>query len=283
MLFNLNADKAPWPKTPPLIIQFEITSSCNLNCIYCYAKPFTNKIMRFEDFKYLADKTYNEAKPFEFGILGGEPFLHPQILDIIEYSLGKFPSVGISTNGTLIWKLSKDDLIRLKYAVESGLDLQISLDSHISSIHDAVRGSFNLTLKSLYVLEKYNIPFTIGIVVTSVNAPTLIETVEWLITNFKNIEKIHFENVMPSVIMDRDLYYKLRLKDPIKFWRSITPKLAELSRKYNVYIDLPFTNNANLHYVMQNINYGLCLAGITRAIVKVDVQLYLVNWSIHLS
>ena len=37
-----------------------------------------------------------------FVLIGGEPFLHPDIFPIIEYACERFPSVDMVTNGTLI-------------------------------------------------------------------------------------------------------------------------------------------------------------------------------------
>lgn len=62
-----------------------ITKACNLNCPYCFANEFVN-----QDSGYMSIEDFRVAKEFlltggDFiGLIGGEPTVHPQILDIMQ-------------------------------------------------------------------------------------------------------------------------------------------------------------------------------------------------------
>ena len=85
-----------------------------------------------------------EAKEMGFnalGITGGEPFLVPQIENTIA-ELADILPITVLTNGTLFNQRRLASLAQL-----SGKDVrfQISLDSHIPSINDEMRGPENFT------------------------------------------------------------------------------------------------------------------------------------------
>jgi len=123
----------------PLEVTFEVTSKCNLSCIYCYgcdgkSDPAIDEIKRIFD-------EVAELNVFQLCISGGEPFLRSDIFKILEYAIKKDLDVSIVSNGTL---LNKKTVIKLD---DLGLigSLQVSLDSHIASIHDSVT-NFNSSI-----------------------------------------------------------------------------------------------------------------------------------------
>ena len=70
----------------PLTISLELTSKCNLSCTHCRASENENirknEYLDYALFCDLADQL-DCIKPTRVGITGGEPFLHPQISEII--------------------------------------------------------------------------------------------------------------------------------------------------------------------------------------------------------
>lgn len=140
---------------PPLrSFYLYMTSGCNLRCSHCWINP-----------------SYEKGKPspgsyIELGLLkdavevgktiglsqvkmtGGEPFLHPEFLEIVDYFAAQSLPVNIETNGTLI---TKETAIHLKQN-SSVWHLSVSIDSPRSSYHDkfrGVRGAFDNTVKGL--------------------------------------------------------------------------------------------------------------------------------------
>ena len=84
----------------PCEVALEITGRCNLNCKYCFSDK-CNKDMHLSDVKKVLDQVDN-MNVFEVCISGGEPFLHPNILEIFDYCSKKKFNVSIVTNGTLL-------------------------------------------------------------------------------------------------------------------------------------------------------------------------------------
>ncbi len=74
---------------------FEIIESCPNECKFCSSNSCIDKkqIISFADFKRVIDYFISEGGIEELSLSGGEPFLHPDIFKMIEYS----KSLGIRT------------------------------------------------------------------------------------------------------------------------------------------------------------------------------------------
>lgn len=123
----------------PGVCNIAITNACNARCDFCnyaYDKPFvTKKVM--VDFQELCGAI---GILYERGIryltfLGGEPFLHPRLLDMVAYAVEMGMRSSICTNGFL---LTPRMIRELK---SSGLQtLFISIDAASSQEHEENRG-----------------------------------------------------------------------------------------------------------------------------------------------
>lgn len=100
-------------------VEMHIMDACNLNCRGCahYSPIFQGKIpdfnVRIRDVKLLKGKFDNILK---FYILGGEPFLNPDVDKYVQVIREILPNtdIRIVTNGLLIPKLSQDILKVIK-------------------------------------------------------------------------------------------------------------------------------------------------------------------------
>ena len=74
---------------------FEIIESCPNECKFCSSNSCIDKkqIILFEDFKRVIDYFISEGGIEELSLSGGEPFLHPDLLKMVEYA----KSFGIRT------------------------------------------------------------------------------------------------------------------------------------------------------------------------------------------
>ena len=74
---------------------FEIIESCPNECKFCSSNSCIEKkqIVSFDDFKRVIDYFISEGGIKELSLSGGEPFLHPHLLDMVEYA----KSLGIKT------------------------------------------------------------------------------------------------------------------------------------------------------------------------------------------
>lgn len=152
----------------PIIISWNITKKCNLNCAHCYRDA--------------GDVAYNELATNEaFGLVdeiakagfkililsGGEPLVREDVFDIIKYASDKGLKAVLGTNGTLI---TEDIAMKCKSAGAERLG--ISLDSINEKKHDEFRkydGGFKKVLDGIENLKKHNIEFQIHTTVTKNN------------------------------------------------------------------------------------------------------------------
>lgn len=106
----------------PLACHLYVTDRCNLDCHYC--SEYDNSVPHpaLEDLNRWSAKA-RELGCLHMGLQGGEPLLHPEVVEVVRYCKGLGFTVSISTNGFL---LNRDLVQRLDAA---GLDtLQISVD-----------------------------------------------------------------------------------------------------------------------------------------------------------
>lgn len=152
----------------PIIISWNITKKCNLNCAHCYrdaGSAARNELTTDEAFN-LIDEI--EKAGFKMLILsGGEPLIRKDIFEIIKYASDKRLKVMLGSNGTLI-----TDAVAKKCLKAGVQRLGISVDSIDEKKHDDFRkyqGSFKKTLKGIENLKKANVPFQIHTTVTKNN------------------------------------------------------------------------------------------------------------------
>jgi sulfatase maturation enzyme AslB (radical SAM superfamily) len=116
---------------------------CNLRCTHCFIScsptNHAHAMLTLADLRpYLAEA--EAAGVREYYLTGGEPFLNPEILAIVEAALRQ-GAVSVLTNGVLI----KPDVARrlraLQDASEYSLDLRISIDGWDAATNDPIRGA----------------------------------------------------------------------------------------------------------------------------------------------
>lgn len=81
-------------------IQFFPTLRCNLNCIFCFNKglPATDNVTIGDFEKIISVLKKSDIKTID--ILGGEPSLHPYLIDLVEIINRYRMKTNISSNGT---------------------------------------------------------------------------------------------------------------------------------------------------------------------------------------
>ncbi len=128
-LLQFSEDKKP-------VVVWNVTRRCNLRCIHCYAhardREFENELSLEEGKRLLDDLSQFGCPVILFS--GGEPLMHPYLIELASYAVEKGMRAVISTNGTLITKEIASELkaIGLSY-------VGISLDG-MEEIHDRFRG-----------------------------------------------------------------------------------------------------------------------------------------------
>jgi len=146
----------PEDRTYPLNqIYFYLTEGCNLRCRHCWIAPkyqsegSSYPALDLDLFKSIIE----QAKPLGLAgvkLTGGEPLLHPQIKEILEYIRTQDLRLTVETNGVLC----APELAE-KMAVCKDPFVSVSLDGADAETHEWVRGvqgSFRAALKGIRIL-----------------------------------------------------------------------------------------------------------------------------------
>ena len=133
----------------------EITDSCNLTCPMCYAASAPGRAHKsLADVKRAIDRLVAAEGRAEVAQLsGGEPTIHPQFLEILEYALAQpIDYVMVNTNGI---RLSHDDeLVAGLAAHRDRVEIYFQLDDLDDRVLTQLRGQAGLLDKKLSALEK---------------------------------------------------------------------------------------------------------------------------------
>lgn len=145
---------------------FNTGTLCNLECANCYieSSPTNDRLVYITDHevkKYLIEIKEQGHGTQLVGLTGGEPFLNPHIIPIIESVLSYGHEVLILTNANLVIRRHQSALLKIKEQYGSKLHLRVSLDHFTAPVHDHERGpgAFQRTLDQLKWLhdEDFNI------------------------------------------------------------------------------------------------------------------------------
>jgi uncharacterized Fe-S cluster-containing radical SAM superfamily protein len=134
---------------------FNTGSLCNLTCDNCYieSSPHNDRLA------YISAKeveaSLQEIQDLELdttliGYTGGEPFLNPEFLEILDLTLARGFDALVLTNGFRRIERYKSELLALKTKYGAALQIRISLDHHTAQLHEKERGSktFAPTMKT---------------------------------------------------------------------------------------------------------------------------------------
>jgi predicted phosphodiesterase/pyruvate-formate lyase-activating enzyme len=142
---------------------------CNLACDYCAvaSSPKTApRTLPADVFRALVDEAV-AAGFTELYVTGGEPFLHPAIIQLLDYASAQLPTV-VMTNAMLLRGRRADGLSDL---ADRKLTVQTSLDGATAHAHDFHRGigSFQRTLDGIRHLISLGLPPRVALTQTPHN------------------------------------------------------------------------------------------------------------------
>jgi radical SAM protein with 4Fe4S-binding SPASM domain len=127
----------PFVPGAPFQIVWNITKACNMRCMHCYedaGKKGKNELSALEVINGL--DTMSKAGVTSIAFSGGEPSIHPHILDFISHTENSGMCAAMATNGYTL-----ADKARSKEFIDAGLEfIQISLDGINPGTHDSFRG-----------------------------------------------------------------------------------------------------------------------------------------------
>jgi heme b synthase len=169
---------SPHKKNELRLVAWEITRSCNLNCVHCRAAaergPYPGELVTEKCLEIL-DQIAQVAQPIVI-LTGGEPLLRKDVFELAQHGTRLGLRMVMATNGTLV---TPEIAERIK---GSGIKrVSISIDGANAEEHDQFRkvpGAFDASLQSIEWLNREGIEFQINTTVTRHNVHQIREILD---------------------------------------------------------------------------------------------------------
>ncbi|MBN2016305.1 radical SAM protein [Candidatus Dojkabacteria bacterium] len=137
---------------------FNLTNTCNTRCRYCFQSAvnqrteFLDKERIFEVLKFF-DKRASLGKKY-VQYTGGEIFMHPDIFEILRFSIDLGWTLRLQTNAMMIPFIEEK---KMSFLRKCDVSTRVSLDGWNPETHEYFRekGSFEKVVKGIKTLQKY--------------------------------------------------------------------------------------------------------------------------------
>ncbi len=198
-----------------------ITYKCANRCVFCATGDRINASMEWEAIERILRQHRAEGTEL-LDIDGGEPTLHPRLIDAITLAreLG-YRSINVTSNGRML-----RDAALAQRLLESGIThLLISLHGPTAEVHDAATdapGSFAQTLagiETVMALRPPHVDTGVNVTIVHANMHHLVALTELAIA--KGFPKINFQFTTPFG----------------RAWEAVVPPLEEAAREVMRVID----------------------------------------------
>jgi molybdenum cofactor biosynthesis enzyme MoaA len=116
---------------------------CNLKCTHCFIScsptNHSHEMLKLEDVRErLAEAAALGVREYYF--TGGEPFLNPEMMEILEETLRHGPAT-VLTNGLFLTPERCRRLRELFHSSDYSLDVRVSIDGYTAEQNDPIRGA----------------------------------------------------------------------------------------------------------------------------------------------
>ena len=250
-------------------LRFALTTSCNLDCEYCFVNK-DGRVFRLEQAKKILDIFLSSPGETKLLIIyGGEPLLaFPLLKQVITFSRktavrnGKNLIISIGTNGILLNEQNLD------FFRDADVKVSLTLDGR-KSYHDKARrtrekeGSFDSVMRTVPLLveriDQRNRCVLFGVLPTSVDSlfdnflyvlglgfdSVNIETIQSPLFEWSDDRKKRFKSEMTKVV---EYIYDNMSKERFIFLNSINRELNDgsLSKAYSE-VSCPFYRNLEVY------------------------------------
>ena len=124
---------------------FNTGTLCNLECANCYieSSPRNDRLvyLTLADVVPFLDEIGRDGWPVrEIGFTGGEPFMAPEFIAILEETMRRGFEVLVLTNAMRPMMKLADDLLDLQARYGEQLTMRVSLDHYAQAEHEQIRG-----------------------------------------------------------------------------------------------------------------------------------------------
>ena len=213
----------------------QITERCNLHCAHCFISAGNyGETMPVGIIRDIVIPKLKDCRVISVTLTGGEPFIHPDVVEIVSLLRNAGIRVGICTNGTLINQDQMKSLAKI-----GNVHLNVSLDGFRPESHGKFRGdriSFAKTIETIRYLSRYRL--LQGLLVTPNNLAAVSEYAELCEFGIQNGATYMLMNPLSSMGRGVEAQKKLRVQDEVmRQIREITSPFSD--RIQLVYIRFP--------------------------------------------
>lgn len=120
-------------------IYIEITNNCNLSCSFCTPDNRKKEFMEKEKFKLIISKI-KDFTDYIYLHIKGEPLLHPDINEFINFAHENNLKVNLTTNGSLIGNLKTKHIRQINYSMQSTKEIEKTLET-IKKMKEYINGT----------------------------------------------------------------------------------------------------------------------------------------------
>jgi MoaA/NifB/PqqE/SkfB family radical SAM enzyme len=194
--------------TVPIVMEVNLTDVCNMKCSYCFCDHRNNNTLNVDivldflrDFKKIGGKAITYSG-------GGDPTLHKQFKQIVEYTSELGLEQGLITNGAF-----KSDLIE---TIGNNFKwVRISIDTINEELFKQIRGVnlLDRVLNNVYSLKDYKCKLGLNCNVTS---DMSVYSIEELIHMKNDVDYIQFRPVLPRFIHKENIEINTEVWDYLK-------------------------------------------------------------------
>jgi radical SAM protein with 4Fe4S-binding SPASM domain len=258
----------------PASVDLFITNRCNLNCVHCFSSTEDQAVhdLAAKDVKSVLDQL-ERLRVLELRINGGEPFMHPEIDDLLTSLKHRRLRKVIVTNGTLL------DERKVRLMKESHVTPTVSIDDSDAVGHDLFRrveGSFDRTMKGLELLKKHRVEFGINCCLHRRNLSNHRKIIDLAITY--GASRIAFLDLKPSPRMRSNASWVPSYSEYMKALPKLVRDRVKYARKIDVALDTFLTCQPLKESIAEaRRGYICCQAGRSRLSIDSTGSVYPCN------
>lgn len=256
---NIKPLKYPLKETPHLTI--EPNRNCNMKCRCCYTLN-RNYVKTLDDVKKEINLAIKKRNLETISLLGGEPTLHPHIVEIISYIKSKKLKSQLLTNGIVLLNDKNNQF--LNRLIRSRVDrILLHIDIGQNHIHKDINEIRNILFSKL---EEKKVHFALSI--------TIYEENKCMLSTFiKRYSKYKFFDGILAVLARDPLSPQMQKSELLDEYKSI---YHELNIEPTTYIPSNLDDNHIswlLYYYYINANTGKTFS-ISPVLYRIFRELY---------